>query len=245
MRNGLPKRKGRRARDAIPGDVENIISHAGKNCSHFAGDENVLSKRVIAYIDGFNLYFGLKDKGWRRYYWLDIPLLSRNLLKPEQILVCTKYFTARVSSPPDKVKRQSTFIEALQTRPDLKVLYGHYLTNPRKCNKCGYEEQVPKEKMTDVNIAVELLRDAYEDAFDTALLISADSDLVPPIKAVKELFPDKRIVVAFPPNRNSAELARLAHASLHIGRRKIAQSLLPEEISKKDGSILRRPHSWK
>jgi len=23
--------------------------------------------RVIAYIDGFNLYFGMKEKGWRRF----------------------------------------------------------------------------------------------------------------------------------------------------------------------------------
>ena len=29
-------------------------------------------RRLIAYIDGFNLYFGLKEKGWKRYYWLDM-----------------------------------------------------------------------------------------------------------------------------------------------------------------------------
>jgi len=50
--------------------------------------------RVIAYIDGFNLYFGLRDKGWRRYLWLDVQKLSTNLLKPGQQLVFTKYFTA-------------------------------------------------------------------------------------------------------------------------------------------------------
>lgn len=32
--------------------------------------------------------------------------------------------------------------------------------------------------MTDVNIAVEMMRDAFQDRFDAALLISADSDLV-------------------------------------------------------------------
>ena len=32
-------------------------------------------ERVNAYIDGFNLYFGLKSKGWRRYYWLDLRAL--------------------------------------------------------------------------------------------------------------------------------------------------------------------------
>ena len=42
--------------------------------------------RVIAYVDGFNLYFGLKDKGWRRFYWLNVQLLVQNLLKLNQDL---------------------------------------------------------------------------------------------------------------------------------------------------------------
>lgn len=40
-------------------------------------------RRVISYIDGFNLYFGLKQKGWRKYYWLDLAALSRSLLKDD------------------------------------------------------------------------------------------------------------------------------------------------------------------
>ncbi len=56
-----------------------------------------MAQRVIAYIDGFNLYFGLKAMGWRRYYWLDLFKLSRNLLKTNQELVAVKYFTAHGS----------------------------------------------------------------------------------------------------------------------------------------------------
>ena len=52
--------------------------------------------RVIAYIDGFNLYFGLKSKGWKRHYWLDVVGLSRSLLKPGQTLQAAHYFTARI-----------------------------------------------------------------------------------------------------------------------------------------------------
>jgi hypothetical protein len=53
-------------------------------------------QRVIAYVDGFNLYFGLKQSGFRRYYWLDLAMLARHLLKPNQQLVATHYFTARI-----------------------------------------------------------------------------------------------------------------------------------------------------
>ena len=41
-------------------------------------------KRVIAYVDGFNLYFGLKSKGWQRYFWLNISKLAANLLHSDQ-----------------------------------------------------------------------------------------------------------------------------------------------------------------
>ena len=89
-------------------------------------------KRVIAYVDGFNLYFGLKSKGWRRYYWLNIQMLAQNLLKPNQRLLLTKYFTARITGPPDKEKRQSTYIEALETLSEFQIFYGKYQLNPRQ-----------------------------------------------------------------------------------------------------------------
>ena len=202
-------------------------------------------ERVIAYVDGFNLYFGLKSKGWSRYYWLNIQLLAQNLLKPNQSLLLTKYFTARISSPPDKQRRQSTYIEALETLSDFRIFRGKYQLNPRQCPHCGFQDKVPDEKMTDVNIAVEILKDAYQDNFDVALLISADSDLVPPIETVRELSPNKRVVIASPPGRYSVDLVNSANKSFVISRRNIAKSLFPDELKKQDGYILRRPPSWR
>ena len=53
-----------------------------------------------------------------------------------------------------------------------------------------------EEKMTDVNIAARLLTAAFENRFDTALLISADGDLTTPVRQVLAQFPQKRVVVA-------------------------------------------------
>ena len=53
--------------------------------------------RVIAYIDGFNLYYGMREKGWQRYYWLNIQALVQGLLREDQKLAVVKYFTALVS----------------------------------------------------------------------------------------------------------------------------------------------------
>jgi uncharacterized LabA/DUF88 family protein len=202
-------------------------------------------ERIIAYIDGFNLYFGLKSSGWQRYYWLNLQKLAQNLLKPHQQLILTKYFTAHISKPPDKQKRQSTYIEALESLSNFQIFYGKYQLNPRECNRCGFEDLVPNEKMTDVNIAVELLADAFQNQYDTALLISADSDLTPPIKRVKRLFPKKRITIAFPPNRSSKELKKVASAYFTIGREIIAKSMFPPEVKKQDGFVLKCPGSWK
>ena len=194
--------------------------------------------RVIAYVDGFNLYFGMKSKGWKRFYRLDIPQLLRKMLKPSQRLVETKYFTNRVSASaadPDKPKRQNTYLEALQTLPGLSVFFGHYLQTSSICRTCGTSRLVQSEKMTDVNIATQLLADAFLDRFDTAFLISGDSDLVPPVKLIGQVFPKKWITVAFPPGRYSKWLANEAKSTYHIGRDKIATSQFPDPVIKPDG----------
>ncbi len=205
----------------------------------------VMNERVIAYIDGFNLYFGLKSASMKRFYWLNLQAMAQNLLKANQDLVFTKYFTSRISYPADKQRRQSIFIEALETLNDLRVYYGHYQAIPQRCRKCGNKAMIPSEKMTDVNIAVEIMSDAYQDLFDVAFLVSADSDLTAPILAIKNLYPKKRVIAVFPPQRHSAQLQRLAHGFLQIGRANLAKSVFPEKVQKADGFVLQRPPEWK
>lgn len=204
------------------------------------------SVRVVAYIDGFNLYFGIRDSRVKRYLWLDLPQLAGNLLKPGQTLSMTKYFTSRVSGPGGKQQRQSLYLDALATIPQsrLRIFYGQYAERPRLCTRCKGTDLVPSEKMTDVNIATEMLVDAFRDRYDVALLVSADSDLCPPINKIRSLFPDKRVVVAFPPGRGSSALRKCASASFVIGRAKLAGSQFPDQINAPGGVILARPSRW-
>jgi uncharacterized LabA/DUF88 family protein len=201
-------------------------------------------ERVVSYIDGFNLYFGLKSSKWERYLWLNLHSLGQNLLRPDQTLVKTKYFTSRVSGSADKQKRQSIFIDALSSIPELRIYYGHYQVESQTCRKCGSVHAVHREKKTDVNIAVEMLADAYQDAFDVALLMSADADLAAPVTAVRTLFPKKRVIVAFPPGRSSANLRSLASAAIPIGRGTIAKSLFPRNVMTQGGYVVSCPPSW-
>jgi uncharacterized LabA/DUF88 family protein len=204
----------------------------------------VKKERVIAYVDGFNLYFGMKQSGHNDILWLDIQKLILNLLRPNQELLFTKYFTSRIRNDPPKEKRQKAYIEALETLKDCKIFYGQYQSQIEECRKCGHTYPYSNEKMTDVNIAVEILTDAYSDEFDTAFLITGDSDLIPPINAVHNLFKGKRVFVAFPPNRYNVSVNHAAKGSMIIGRKKLKDSQLEDKIIKEDGYILERPPAW-
>ena len=69
--------------------------------------------RVVAYVDGFNLYHGLKAEYGRQYLWLDLQALVRGLLRPGQELLEVQYFTARVRGNPDAELRQDALPQAL------------------------------------------------------------------------------------------------------------------------------------
>lgn len=207
-----------------------------------------IHQRVAVYVDGFNLYYGLKSKGWRRYYWLDLRRMAEKLLRPDQELALVRYFTARISpvpQDPGKAVRQNTFLEALSTLQDLHIHYGKYMPKSYTCLNCGNTWQTYEEKMTDVNIAVELLGDVHNDVFDTAIILSGDSDLTGPVTAVRSRYANKQVIVAFPPDRVSKQLCQVATASFVIGRKKLRDSQLPERVIRSDGHVLARPPSWR
>ena len=204
-------------------------------------------QRVAVYIDGFNLYYGLRSKGWRRYYWLNPHRLAEKLLRPGQELAIVRYFTAPLSPSiglGGRSKRQRIYLEALATLPNLHTHFGYYITKERRCHQCRATWEDPEEKMTDVNIAVEMLGDAQDDAFDRAIIISGDGDLVGPVTAINHRYPEKRVIVAFPPERSSFGLGKVASTSFTIGRKVLSDSQMPDEVVKPDGYVLSRPPSW-
>jgi len=204
-------------------------------------------KRVMAYVDGFNLFFGLRSKGWKKYYWLNLYAMAKALLKPGQMLASVHFFTARLldagNNAPDR-QRQNTYLEALFSVSGVQTHFGQYLEKPGRCHQCGARWVTYEEKMTDVNIAVQMLSDAFDDRFDTAFLVSADSDLTTPVRQLRQRFPDKRVIAVFPPGRQSYELKKTASGYLHLGADKLRQSQLPPQVKRSDGFVLERPPSW-
>ena len=148
--------------------------------------------KINVYVDGFNLYYGAIKR--TPYKWLDVLKMSQ-LLFPNDTINKIKYFSARVSarpSDPDQPIRQSTYWRALQTIPNLSIVEGSFLVKPVMMPVANtipqrYERVIKtEEKGSDVNLAVHLLNDAYKKDYELAVMVTNDSDLLEPMRIVKQ-----------------------------------------------------------
>lgn len=175
--------------------------------------------------------------------WLNLYSLSEALLKTNQELMAVKFFSSKIKRAAEKQSRQWLYWQALE-EVGVKITPGHFQPNDVVCRNCKIRWLSHKEKMTDVNMATAIFEDAFQDAYDAALIISGDSDFVAPIKAIYRNFENKRVVVAFPPNRTSVYLKKIARSYFTIGRKNLKDHQLPLEITKADGYTLHKPKEW-
>ena len=80
------------------------------------------------------------------------------------------------------------------------------------------------------------------EAFDTALIVSGDSDLAPAITAVKKLHPQKRIGVVIPIGRKAEFLKRITDFHQKIKRKHLLSSLMESPVQLPDGTQLNSPY---
>lgn len=201
-------------------------------------------QRISFYIDGYNFYRGLRDKKWEHFYWLDRVKFCSQFLRPHQQLVEVNYFSA---IPKDKGKHErfDRFLTANRLNAKFTLLLGKFMEKT-----VPYGDKLIKtfeEKQTDVHIAVKMIRDVVLDKCDCSILISADSDLTPPIDFIREYKPNHRVYIYFPPNRFSYDLKQKANAVVHLQnhQKKFELSILPETIELPNGHIIHRPIKWK
>lgn len=132
-------------------------------------------ERVIIFIDGSNFYYGLKnnrgDTSIDYYYFAQKLVGDRKYIR-------TYYYNVPLNPKEDPVKysNQQKFFNKLRNTPYLTLKLGRLEKRPS-----GYIE-----KGIDINIAVDMLKLAINNAYDTAILVSSDGDFAPVIEAVKE-----------------------------------------------------------
>lgn len=181
---------------------------------------DILNKKekVAVYIDGSNFYGYLKDKeiNFPKGAKFNFKQFVDFLVSDKRQLVSKRYYTGvfRNFDGSDKSKSlvsgQQKFFSNLEN-DGFTIKRGRIMP----------VDKVYKEKGTDVKIAVDLIVGAVDNLYDTAILVSSDTDLIPAISYIK--YKKKKI-----------EYVGFAH-SPSLGIQKYAdlsRLLLPDDIEK-------------
>jgi 6-hydroxy-3-succinoylpyridine 3-monooxygenase len=206
--------------------------------------------RTIVYIDGFNLYYGaVRDVPYLK--WLDLERYCK-FLRPDDDLRLIRYFSAPISGLTKP--NQEAYLRALSTTPLVEITLGKFKTKRVKCGVAGCTwvgdkfYGTPEEKRTDVNIAVFMLDDGYQDLCDHFVVISGDSDLVPALNMVKLRFPNKKTTV-YVPSRNplrgaAVEIRTAADVNRTLPLNFLRASQFPDQVADGAGGLIARPAAW-
>lgn len=228
-----------------------------RSCSgFFYGDKMQNKKTVTVYIDGFNFYYGIKrstkaNSRWNNAYWIDIVKLCEGFISQDEVLKKVIYFTATPLNS-KKSARQSAWLNAnkLINKERFEVVRGKYLEKQITCPNCSFAISRPEEKKTDVNISVRMIRDCVQKTTDAVFLISADTDLLPPLELIKNDFPQIKIKILFPPSNYSHEISAVASAwkvknvLLKNNLRRFENSIM-SDVVENDNQRYEIPNEWK
>jgi uncharacterized LabA/DUF88 family protein len=201
--------------------------------------------RLIVYVDGFNLYFGLHAAAKRELLWLDLVALAKHL-RPESALVQVKYFTAMVQDEPDAQSRQDRYISAQKSLYPgrFTVVMGKYMRKKRRCRECEAQWTSYEEKQTDVNLAVHLVADVAGNRADTYMVVTGDTDVIPALKMARSLDPNATLIASFPPRRSSDALKRMLPSSRELTLATLSAAQLPDVAIAPNGKKFHRPEKW-
>ncbi len=121
---------------------------------------------------------------------MDLRALISCYLEDGDVLGRVYYFSALLESNPEKKDRHLKYINTLKTKGVTAVL-GKFKKKSLKCKSCNAFYTTYEEKQSDVNIAIQMLEDAFLNRYDKIILVSADTDFVSTIKKIRNLFPKK------------------------------------------------------
>ncbi|MCL2411346.1 MAG: NYN domain-containing protein [Treponema sp.] len=199
--------------------------------------------RVNVYIDGFNLYHSTLQFAHPNNRWLNLIELSKRIINPKtEEINKVYYFSALTTWKPDKAKKHLLYIHALRA-VGVKDVLGKFTLINRRCPLCKNHYKAHEEKKTDINIGITMLADGMADQFDTALILSGDSDLAPVITKLKIFSPAKKVGIIVPQNQSAMNLKQHADFFKKIQDKDLKKSLLPEQVTY-NGNIIIAPIGW-
>jgi len=145
---------------------------------------------------------------------MDIPHLARRITKqlepqnPGHILVKLNYCTAPIPETSGRAfEYQTSFFESMRQAHSVELILGRH----DRLKTAARSGPTYEEKQTDVNVAIHAVAGAYEDRYDVAMIISADTDLVPAMKMIRGK--GRRVVWGrFPAEEHIVDLQKVSDA---------------------------------
>ena len=161
--------------------------------------------RVMVYIDGSNLYHVLSQNCGR--HDLQFDKFSTKLANGRS-LRRTYYYNVRQDNETsaNMVQDQKKFLDSMYETPFIEVRLGIW----------KQRGDTLVEKGVDVMLATDLVAHAYQDHYDTAIVVSGDADFYPALQAVKDT--GKHIEVAAFDSNLSTESSRVADYSIRLNK---------------------------
>jgi len=208
-------------------------------------------ERVMIFIDGSNFYHGLKENNIRTS--INFQKFCDKLCGDRRLIQIHYYNVPLIQSvDPQNYQSQQRFFDMLRKTPYLALHLGRFAKrsqefrcpNPScgeslseliiKCPKCLTEKNIKLppfcvEKGVDVNIAADMLSNAFDNTYDTAILVSEDGDFVPVVREVKRL--RKRVENAYFPQFPPTFLSQNCDRPLiSLNKDYIKECLLPKHF---------------
>ncbi len=208
--------------------------------------------RTIVYIDGYNWYHAI-FKHRPEWKWLNIQSFFE-AMRPDEDILLVKFFTAIVDEEKldsDARERHIKYVDALKTLLKVRVILGKFQDREVTCRaNCKLKYKVPEEKKTDVNIAVEILSDAFKGNCDSMVVVSGDSDAQPPLQWVKANCSGIKISVYIPALIQEQALRRLDFyrrmgvTAKFLPLTDLKSHQLPNLVKLGGGNVSMRPTVW-
>jgi len=186
-------------------------------------NENEKKERVVIFLDGSNFYHRLKDAelNFKELLRFDYRALAEWLAHKRSIIKCIYYVGL--------VRKEKGNKKSEELTRNQQVLFTSLIKQGWEI-KTGFmmaHDKDYKEKGVDVKLAVDILDMAYQDKYDTAVVVSSDTDLIPGIIRAKEL--GKRIEYIGFSHRPSFAMQRYANISRLLGKIELEQ-FIPRTI---------------
>lgn len=178
-------------------------------CRSYRAFSKMEKERVTVFIDGSNFYHGLKNCIGRTD--IDFLRLGQKLCGKRRKLIRVYYYNAVIKQEdsPEGYKKQQRFFNKLYSVPYFELKLGRLESRRAEDGSVYYIE-----KGTDINLAVDMMKYAYNNAYDTAVIVSGDGDFVNAVKAVKDL--GKHVEHAYFESGHSHHLRQAADKHIRI-----------------------------